>query len=340
MREDDMAQPQETQAADTAPEAVIEPDLPIIDAHHHIWISGRRTQYPPAQIIADKATSGHNVVATVFVEAHEGYRAEGPEHLKAVGETEMACALAEEGLRQGARAAGVCAAMVVSVDLRGGELVGEAIEAHEAAAKGRLRGVRQLAAAAPELPVRRQPPLGLLLDPALHAGMRQLQDHGLSFDVMVMQSQLADAIALARAFPAVTLVLNHVGAPIGVGRYAEDRKASFDDWRKGLAAIAALPNVVCKLGGLYMPFTGLGPDPARQVSSQELAAAQGDHLRAAIDLFGPGRCMFESNFPVDLPWVSYVALWNGFKRVAAGFSRAERAALFHDTAARVYRIAL
>jgi predicted TIM-barrel fold metal-dependent hydrolase len=96
--------------------------------------------------------------------------------------------------------------------------------------------------------------------------------------------------------------------------------------------------VLCKLGGLFMPFTGLGPVPARKVTSDELAKAQRDHLMVAIDLFGPQRCMFESNFPVDLPFVSHNALWNGFKRVTADFSRAEREAMFHDTAARFYRL--
>jgi L-fuconolactonase len=321
-------------------ESALEPDLPIIDAHHHIWFTGRRPQYPPERILADKAKSGHHVVATVFIEANEAYRTDGPEHLRAVGETELARRLGDEALARGGKAAGACAGVVAFVDLRGGGLVDEAIAAHQTAAGGRLRGVRHMAANAPELPAKAPPPLGMLLDPQFQAGFARLAEHGLTFDAMVWHTQLDDVAALARAFPETTIVLDHLGGPLGVGRYADRRAEGFAEWRAGLARVASSPNVVCKLGGLFMPLTGLGPTPARQVSSQEMAEAQRDHMQVAIDLFGPSRCLFESNFPVDLPFVSYEALWNGFKRMTAGFSRAERQAMFHDVAARVYRLAV
>ncbi len=323
---------------DTAVEAIIEPDLPIIDAHHHIWITGRRPRYSPEQILNDKASSGHNVVATVFIEAHEAYREDGPEHLRAVAETELARSVGDEGLRRGGKAAGACAGIVAFVDLCGGAAVDEALDAHDTAAGGRLRGVRHMAMAAPELPSKNPPPLGLLVSAPFQAGFACLAARGLTFDAMVMHPQMDDVVALARAFPQATIVLDHLGAPIGVGRYAERKAEAFAEWRAALAAVAACPNVVCKLGGLFIPFTGLGPTPPRQVDSEAMALAQRDHILAAIDLFGPSRCLFESNFPVDLPFVSYVALWNGFKRITAGFSRAEREAMFHDVAARTYTL--
>lgn len=327
-------------AVDLAPEAALEPDLPIIDPHHHIWTTGKRPQYPPERILADKAGSGHRVVATVFVEAHEAYRTEGPEHLRAVGETELARRLGDEAIERGGKATGACAGIVAFVDLRWGALVPEAIAAHRAAAGGRLCGVRHMAPNAPELPSKTPTPLGMLLSAEFQAGFAHLAEHDLTFDAMVMHPQLDDVTDLARAFPQTTIVLDHVGSPIGVGRYADHRDDAFAEWRAGLTRVAACPNVVCKLGGLFIPFTGLGPASPRQAGSVEMAAAQRDHLLAAIDLFGPSRCMFESNFPVDLPFVSYEALWNGFKRVTADFTRAEREAMFHDVAARVYRLAL
>jgi predicted TIM-barrel fold metal-dependent hydrolase len=317
-------------------EDILEPDLPIIDAHHHIWITGRRPQYPPERIMADKAGSGHKVVATVFIEAHEGYREDGPEHLRAVAETEMARRLGDAALAMGGGAEGACAGIVAFVDLTGGRLTDEALEAHAAAAGGRLRGVRQMAVVDAELAVKTPP--GLLADAEFRRGFAALAPRDLAFDVMVAHPQLAEVADLARAFPETTLVLDHVGTPIGVGRFEGRRAEAFAEWRAGLALVAACPNVVCKLGGLYIPPTGLGPRPPRQVGSEEMASAQREHLLAAIDLFGPDRCLFESNFPVDMPFVSYVALWNGFKRVTAGFSRAEREGMFHDAAARVYRL--
>ncbi|MBV9511994.1 MAG: amidohydrolase family protein [Caulobacteraceae bacterium] len=323
---------------DTAVEAVLEPDLPIIDAHHHVWGDERQPPYPASRLFADKAVSGHKVDATVFVECHQAYRSEGPEHLRSVGETEFARGVAEDALRLGGRAAGACAGIVAFVDLTDAVNVDAALDAHAKAAGGRLRGVRQMAIAAPELPARHQSPAGLLTSEGFQAGFARFAKRNLPFDVMLTHPQLRDAVALARAFPQTTLVLDHLGGPLGVGRFADRKGEAFAEWREQLRAVAACPNVVCKLGGLLMPYTGLAAGEGRQMDSNATAAALRDHLLTAIDLFGPWRCMFESNFPVDMPSVSYVALWNGFKRITSNFSPMERAAMFHDVAARVYRL--
>ena len=326
---------------EAAVEAVLEPDLPIIDAHHHIWMTGPRPQYTAPQVLADKALSGHNVVGTVFVEGEEAYRLEGAANLRSVGETELARRLAEESKRVGGRASGAAAGIVAFVDLTDAATVDETLDAHAKSAGGRLKGVRQKAAVAPEMGDDRDlPPPGLLTSSAFRAGFARFAKRGLPFDIMLTHPQLEDAVALARAFPQTTFVIDHLGRPIGIGRYADRKAEAFTEWREGLRSVASCPNVICKLGGLFSPVTGLGPSPARQVDSNAMVEAQRDHILTAIDLFGPWRCMFESNFPVDLPCVSYVSLWNGFKHMTAKFSRMERSAMFHDVAARVYRLSV
>ena len=135
------------------------------------------------------------------------------------------------------------------------------------------------------------------------------------------------------------MVLDHFGGPLGIGPYAGKRAEIFSQWRSDVAELARCPNVVAKLGGINMSVNGFGWHRRdRPPSSEELVAATGDYYLHAIDVFGPERCMFESNVPVDRQSCSYGVLWNAFKRLAQRFSPAERSALFHDTATRVYRL--
>jgi predicted TIM-barrel fold metal-dependent hydrolase len=162
---------------------------------------------------------------------------------------------------------------------------------------------------------------------------------GLSFDAYIYHTQLAEIADLANAFPGVTIILNHVGGPLGVGPYAGKRDEIFEDWKKGMTAVAASPNVVVKVGGLVMPVCGFDwHERAMPTTSRELAQATAPYYLHCIEQFGADRCMFESNFPVDKIACSYTVLWNAFKRLAHDFSASEQAALFHDTATRVYRL--
>lgn len=321
-------------------EPAIEPELPIVDAHHHVWVASPAPGYEPYDgeaILRDKTTSGHNVVATVYVDSHSNYRTGGPEHMRVVGETEFAHQLAEEANRRGGKAAGLCAAIVPHANLMLGKKVGEVLDAHVAASP-RMRGIRHMAAFDPELPpIYGAKSPGIFVDPLFREGFAQLAPRNLSFDAWLFHSQLAELVDLARAFPGTTIILDHLGGPIGVGRYA-GRPEGFDAWRRSLGEAAACPNVVLKIGSLNMSYTGMDATEApRPMTSEEMAVRWRDHVRTAIDLFGPDRCMFESNFPVDMVSTSYVVLWNGFKRLTADLSVAERANLFSGVARRTYR---
>jgi predicted TIM-barrel fold metal-dependent hydrolase len=327
---------------DLVVEAPLDPDLPIIDAHHHLWETAPAEgfeRYTTEELLADTIGAGHNIVSTVYVDARSGYRRDGPEALRPVGETEYAEAIAEDALRRGGRAAGICAAIVPFADLMLGARVGEVLDAHRALSP-RLRGIRFMTAFDPDLPpVYGAHGPGLTAEPAFREGFAELAPRGLSFDAWMFHPQLPDVVDLARAFPETSIVLDHLGGPLGIGRYAGRRAEGFAEWRANLAEVAACPNVVLKIGSLNMSYTALdATGAARPRSSEATAIAQRDHILTAIDLFGPDRCMFESNFPVDMVSIAYGILWNGFKRVAEGFSPAERRALFAGTAARVYRL--
>jgi predicted TIM-barrel fold metal-dependent hydrolase len=316
-------------------EPAIDPDLPVIDPHHHLWPvtpSPHLEPYTDDELIADVRGCGHNIVATVAVEAWGSYRTDGPAALRPVGETDHAEALAR-------REHGLCAGIVAHADLLLGDAVAEVLEAHRQAAPARLRGIRHVTASDPDLPFQFGIPAGLMADAVFRAGFARLAGFGLSFDAYVAHPQLPEIMDLAQAFPGTLIILDHLGGPLGVGRFAGDGQAAFRDWRAALAPLAACPNIVVKLGGMHLDITGFGRlSEAAPLGAAEMAALHRDYVLAAIDLFGPARVMFESNFPVDRMSTPYGVLWNCFKIIAAGFTPAERSDLFAGTARRVYRI--
>ncbi|MGA3397578.1 MAG: amidohydrolase family protein [Acetobacteraceae bacterium] len=319
-------------------EDILHPDLPIVDPHHHLW-DRPGSKYYLDELLTD-LNAGHNIVATVFLQCFWAYRPDGPEEMRPVGETEFVASVAAEAERRATRTR-VCAAIVGHVDFRAGAQVDAVLEAHVAAAGGRFRGIRQVTARHPDFlaSISTPPPLGLMGDPAFRAGFARLGKYGLSFDAWLYHTQLGELLDLARAYPATPIVINHVGGPLGVGPYRGTRHEVFAAWHDSMRWLATCPNVHVKLGGLAMAVNGF--DFHHQVlppSSGELASAWQPWMHACIEAFGADRCMFESNFPVDKAMCSYPVLWNAFKRLAAGASADERRALFHDTAARFYRI--
>ncbi|HSG88417.1 MAG TPA: amidohydrolase family protein [Pseudomonadales bacterium] len=326
---------------DQVVEAAIEPDLPICDPHHHLWDRGGY-RYLLDELLADLRT-GHRVVSTVFVECSAMYRAEGPEALRPVGETEFVngvAAMCASGEYGDVRA---CAAIVGMADCLLGAPVGEVLDAH-LAASGRFRGIRHAAGWDPSEQVRNShtnPPPELYRHPQFRAGFAELAPRGLTFEAWQYHHQLSQVTELAQAFPDTVIILDHFSGPLGIGPYAGRREEILEVWKRDLAACAACPNVVAKLGGLVMPVNGFGfHKRERPATSDEIVAATGDYYRHAIDCFGVDRCMFESNFPVDKASVSYGVLFNAFKKLVADGSPTEKAALFHDTAVRVYRPAV
>ncbi len=320
-------------------EDIIEPDLPIIDAHHHLWErpSGR---YLLDELRADLG-AGHNVRATVFIQCGYAYRNDGPVEQRPVGETERVAAIAAQAVAQGVP--GVCAGIVGYCDFRLGDRVDAVLEAHVAAGNGRFRGIRQSAGwdAAIVSTTSAVPPRGLLLDAAFRAGLARLGKHGLSYECSLYHPQLPELTDLARAFPALPILANHCGGPIRIGPYAANPEDAFAAWRASLRELAACPNVTLKLGGQAMTIRGFAwHDQKLPPSSGELATAWRPTMATCIETFGAARCMFESNFPVDKGMCSYPVVWNAFKRLAADCSADEKAALFHGTAARFYRLTL
>ena len=322
-------------------EDVFDPALPIVDAHHHLWVE-HESPYLLDEL-ADDVADGHAIVATVFVQAHYGYRHGGPAHLAPVGETEKVAAIAEAAEQRGVSTA-IVAGIVAFADLTLGDRVAEVLDAHARASGGRLRGVRHSVSRDPLFPdgiVLRPAPAGLLADPRYRDGLATVAAHGLSYDAMLYHCQLPELTAMARAIPDLPIVLDHLGCILGVSPYRGREQEVFAAWRADLAELARCPNVSVKIGGMGMIVCGATwherPMPP---SSLELAEAWRPYVETCIELFGVDRCMFESNFPVDKAMYSYRTLWNAFKRLTAGASKDERAALFAGTAARIYRIAL
>jgi predicted TIM-barrel fold metal-dependent hydrolase len=323
-------------------EAPLEPELPIIDAHHHLWPEApvpHMEPYGPDALAADKIGAGHNIVSTVFVEAYARYRKAGPRQLQAVGETDYAECVGREADARGGSGAGLCAAIVAHADMMLGAEVDEVLDAHRQASPDRLRGVRYLIAHDHDYPGLPSEP-DTLSHPRFQEAFARLGGRNLSFDVWLMHPQLPQLAQLCARFPETTVILDHVGGPMGVGRYAAGGSEAFEEWRQGMRLVARHPNVMLKLGGLNMEYTALGaPITAdKPWSSEEMMKKQERHVHTAIDIFGPSRCMFESNFPVDRMSTGYTVLWNAFKRMSASYSAAERTALFSGTAKRVYRL--
>ncbi len=340
----------------TDDEPIIEPDLAIVDPHHHLWDWRARVAAAPPpthefermylqtprylldDLMAD-VNSGHRVEATVYIECRSMYRADGPAEMKPVGETEFVngvAAMSASGLYGEAR---LCAAIVGHVDLLLGDRAAAVLETHIAHAPERFRGIRHSAAwdADPAVlgPLNFRP-RGLLADAVFRRGFAHLARLGLSFEAWVVEPQLPEVLSLAAAFPDTTIVLDHVGTPLGIAAYAGRRDERFGVWRDNIRALARAENVVCKLGGLAMPFGGFGAEGA---GSERMAALWRPYVETCIEAFGVDRCMFESNFPVDRYTCSYRTLWNALKRLAAGASADEKAALFSGVARRIYRLA-
>ncbi len=321
-------------------EPPLEPGLPIVDPHHHLW-DRPDWMYMLPDLLADLA-AGHNMLATVFVQARAFHRAGGPEEFRPVGETEFVNGVAAMSASGRYGPAQVCAGIVGHADLSLGARVQDVLEAHLRAGGGRFRGIRHITAwdADPSiLNPAYAPPPGLMGETKFREGLARLAPLGLSFDAWLYHPQIDELTALAQASPETRIVLDHVGGPLAIGPYAGKRDAIFPGWAASIRKLAQCPNVYVKLGGLGMKINGFdfheGVDPP---SSEALAAAWKPYIDTCIEAFTPARCMFESNFPVDKGSYSYGVFWNACKRLASGASAGEKADLFARTAARFYRL--
>jgi L-fuconolactonase len=333
-----MVSVQEVDGPTLTQEAPIDPKRRIIDAHHHLWGEGEGLGGAPAylfdNLLAD--LGGHNVVGTVYVECGAGYRPQGPETLRPVGETEFAAGEAKRSAGSRAPILGI----VPFADLMLGNAVQDVLDAHTEAGQGLFRGVRQTAGFIPGTSDRSGAPArNLLAEPAFAEGLRRLGQNGCSFDAFVFHSQLTELATLIRSVPGTSFILNHLGVPLNRGSQS-DRAAVMAIWREGLRKVAACPNVFVKIGGIGMDsLFGMGwSKRERPPGSDEVVAWWGEDIRFCIDTFGPARCLFESNFPVDRWSLGYATIWNAFQKIAASYGEDEQAALFSGTAERAYRL--
>jgi predicted TIM-barrel fold metal-dependent hydrolase len=295
---------------------------PIIDPHMHLWDLDRHyyswlqdTPLPnnPAGDMSPIAyrsyglddyladTAGWNVVQTVHVEC-------GLPPKDQLSETDWLQGLAD--------ARGVVGGIVAGANLDDPS-VEALLEAH--AARANVRGVRQIVNWHAD-PAKTYGPRDLLLDPQWRQGYALLAKYGLSFDLQLYPSQMATAAALAGANPDVPVIVNHAGMP------TDRDDAGLKAWRDGLALLAQRPNVSCKISGLAMIDRTWTVDSLRP------------YVLQVIETFGPNRCMFASNFPVEKVHGSFGGFYEAYDAITADFGEAERALLFGGTAARVYRL--
>ena len=334
--------------AEVQEEAPLEPGLPIIDPHLHLW---EIRAGPPGMVEAQRfllheaaatiAASGHNVTHTVFLECGAMYRAEGPAEMRCVGETEFVLGQAAMGASGHYGPARIAHRIVGSADLLLGDAVAPVLEAHIAAGGGRFRGIRMSAAysAAGMFGMPSDPRhKGILTRPAFREGANVLAGMGLSLDVWCFHTQLGELIALADALPGLAIVLDHIGTPESMGAWAGRADEAKREWAALIGTLAQRANVAIKLGGLGMDLSGGIGSVSHGQTSRALAEKWRPYIETCIAAFGPSRCMFESNFPPDNAAGSYGATWNAFKRIAANFSKDEKRDLFSATAARIYRI--
>jgi L-fuconolactonase len=338
--------------AKAPPEAVIEPDLPIIDTHHHLWhrqgggTRGESWEVPQYRYLIEEfledCNTGHNIIGSVFLQCHSMYRASGPELMKPVGETEFVAGIAAMSESGAYGKTKVACGIVGFADLTAGDWVTPVLEAHIRAGGGRFRGVRHSCGYDPDPIIGNSAPdikPGLYLRDDFRAGMKRLTALGLSLDAWGFHPQMPDITDLARAFPYTNIILGHCGGPLGYGRHAGKQDEVYADWKKTITELAKCQNVTVKLGGMMMrlaayPYLDIDAPP----SSEQLANYWRPYVETCIELFGPDRCIVESNFPVEKMGIGYKELFNALKRLCKGASAEEKAKIFAGTAKRVYRL--
>jgi len=325
----------------TTIEQVLEPSIEIVDAHHHLWHRPDGGSYLFPEFLAD-LNQGHRVISTVYAECHSMYRTEGEEQLKSVGESEFVAGVSAMSASGNYGETAVCQVMFAHTDMTLGNKVNYVLDAHDRASGGRLRGVRISCGWDKSPKIRNVAPgPGMLSDGRVVEASRILERRKLSLDVWLYHPQIVELAGLAAACPELTLILNHVGSPILGGPYRNQSEQVMQEWSEAIKKLAQHENVFVKLGALPIRLNKTlkeGYNPEHAPGSAEVAATWRPWIEGCIDAFGPSRCMFESNFPVQKNWCSYLVVWNAYKRIAAEFSPDTKAKLFAETARRAYRM--
>lgn len=237
--------------------------------------------------------------------------------------------------------------IVANADLTLGERVEDVLVAHLEAST-RVRGIRDLLAWHPSREI-----MNTTDDPErsrqadFRRGFEMFSKYGLNFETSIFSTQLTEMVELARTFPEQPILVCHmatpvaVGGPIGeVGRTADERARIRGEWAEGIARLAECANVWMKLSGLLMPICGFGFERrSARPSVDELVATVGPFIDHVIDAFGPERCMFGSNFPVDKPSAPLPTLLQAYRLIVEGLPDEAQNRLFVGTAQEFYRLA-
>jgi len=315
-------------------EEILEPEIKICDAHHHLW-DYPGYQYRSEELLED-ISCGHKIVSTVYMECMWAYDRDAPEHLQSLGETKF---VKGEQEKYQDTACEINKCMVGNANLCHPQ-VAEALDAH-LEVYDRFRGIRHATGwhASDEIPgTHMGAGKGLMAEKVFRSGLGELFKRNLSFDAWIYHNNIVELADLSSAFPDGVFILDHCGGPLGIGPYEGKRDEVFKEWSEAIAELSQRENVFVKIGGLNMQLNGFAWETkANPPTSDELTEATRPYYLHCIEQFGPERCMWQSNFPVDKVSCSYDVLWNSFKKICNGFSEDEKAWLFHDTAAKVYR---
>ncbi len=320
-------------------EEIEEPERPIVDTHFHLWKDSDFGRYLLDDLWADTG-NGHRIEQMVFLECRSEYFNEGPDHLRPLGETKFVAEAAAQAT-SAPRGVTQIGGIIGMADLMLGDAVEDVLQAQKDVSD-LFRGIRYSASwdASDEVSnAATDPPPHLYEHATFRQGFARLAPLGMSFDAWNYHPQIVELVELARAFPDTTIVANHLGGILGIGPYRGCREEIYAQWKQRIAQLSECPNVVVKLGGVAQPYCGYEWEKRElPLNSDEYADVYKHYYLYAIEQFGPKRCMFESNFPVDRISISYKVLWNGFKKMVASFSEDEKEAMFRGTAMRVYRL--
>ncbi len=333
----------EARRLDGRDEGILYPDLPIVDAQFHLFI--RPVIHYMFEEYAEDVKLGHNIVSSVYVETSAFSRPDGPEIERSLGELEFANGMGALGASGFFGPCRIAERIVGNAHIAEGDAVAAVLDKALAIAPERLVGVRQVVIhhhreeAYRGVPYR--PAKGLMATQKFRDGISHLAPRGLSFDCAIWDPQLEELADLVRAFPDTTFVLNHMGTVVAVDLPEDEKKEVYANWAANLRKLAELPNIYCKISGLGMPVWGFGLKDHEGPNTSELLAQHWKPVvETAIEAFGFDRCMAASNYPPDGGSAGFVPLWNALKLCVEGCSDDERAALFHGTAAKVYKIDL
>ena len=324
-------------------EEIINPELPIIDPHHHLWNGDNQLASSFPYLIdnlSEDTNSGHNIVGTIFMECAQGYYQEGEDKYKPIGETEYVMKVIKDS-KKTSNSANIIG-IISFADLMLGSEVKDVLNQHILIGEGLFKGIRHAAGwdQSNEIHNSHSNPIkNIYYDPSFRKGAEELIKLNLTFDSWHYHNQISDLSIFAKDYPELTIIHDHFGGPLGVGPYQGKKQEIFKKWKDDISQLSENKNVHSKLGGLAMPVNGWNfHKQDKPATSDQIIEMHYDYYLHAIECFGVDRCMFESNFPVDRRSISYHVLWNAFKKMVSNYSNEDKNKLFFQNAKDIYGV--